>query len=430
MRPLKTVLAERDETRKALEANLALSKKEGRSLTEDEKKTHDELMAKMVELREEAEEIQRLDAEMAKHAQLTRHDEDEGDGTTPAVSVIQNRPKGQVAVRMLQSLVAFKSTGTSPVAYAENVLRDSEVAKALAAGSASSGGVLVPEQYSAEIIEFLRPMTTVRALGARTIPIPFGTLNMPRIASGSTAGYVGENDNIGITQPSVGNVKFTAKKLAAIVPISNELLRNPSPDVEGIVRDDLVRSISVTEDAAFLRNEGVGGAPKGLYFQAASANLIPANASVSIANIDIDAGKAETALAAANIPMIQPGWIFAPRVAQYLKSLRTTDGAKAFPEMGEGMFRGYPYRQTSNIPTNLGGGTESEVYFADFAQVMIGDKMGIELQVSTEAAYTENGTVKSAFQRDQTLVRAIMEHDLQVRHPSAIAVLTAVTWGA
>ena len=31
---------------------------------------------------------------------------------------------------------------------------------------------------------------------------------------------------------------------------------------------------------------------------------------------------------------------------------------------------------------------------------------------------------------NQTLVRAILRHDLAVKHPEAVAVKTAITWGA
>ena len=55
----------------------------------------------------------------------------------------------------------------------------------------------------------------------------------------------------------------------------------------------------------------------------------------------------------------------------------------------------------------------------------------IEIELSREAAYkTTGGSVVSSFQRDQSLIRAKLLHDLVVRHPEAIAIKTAVTWGA
>ncbi len=48
-----------------------------------------------------------------------------------------------------------------------------------------------------------------------------------------------------------------------------------------------------------------------------------------------------------------------------------------------------------------------------------------------QAAYkTTGGSVVSSFQRDQSLIRAKLLHDLVVRHQEAIAIKTGVTWGS
>ena len=41
-----------------------------------------------------------------------------------------------------------------------------------------------------------------------------------------------------------------------------------------------------------------------------------------------------------------------------------------------------------------------------------------------------SGTVQSAFDNDETVLRVIVEHDLAVRYDRAIAVIEAVKWGA
>ena len=81
---------------------------------------------------------------------------------------------------------------------------------------------------------------------------------------------------------------------------------------------------------------------------------------------------------------------------------------------------------------NLGGeGNETEVYFVVADEVILGEVDAIEIELSREAAYkTTGGTVVSSFQRDQSLIRAKLLHDLVVRHPEAIAIKTAVTWGS
>lgn len=55
--------------------------------------------------------------------------------------------------------------------------------------------------------------------------------------------------------------------------------------------------------------------------------------------------------------------------------------------------------------------------------------MGIEIAMSTEAAYKDAaGNMQAAFSRDETVMRAIVQHDIGMRHLPALAVLTGVTW--
>ena len=95
------------------------------------------------------------------------------------------------------------------------------------------------------------------------------------------------------------------------------------------------------------------------------------------------------------------------------------------------MLRGYKVGCTTQIPWTLGGSSdESEIYFADFDEFVLAEGQSIRLEASSEAAYDDGGTVKAAFSLDQTVVRAIAEHDFAPRHDEAVAVLTAVDWGA
>lgn len=337
--------------------------------------------------------------------------------------------KGESFGRFVRCLAAGKGIGQFAAQIADEHYHDPVMAKALAAGSAGDGGFLVPGQYSTDLIELLRPASVVRALGARVLPMPNGTLQIPRITGGSSAAYIGENNNIAATQPQFGQIQLTARKLAALCPISNDLIRYSSPQADIVVRDDLIAALAQAEDAAFIRDAGTGNAPKGLRYWA--ANTPTMTATPDIAKITADLAKLETFLLSANIRMTAPGWALSPRVMNYLSALRdSTTSAYAFPEMANGLLRGKPFRTTTAVPVNLGGGTESEIYLADFAEVIIGDSMRVMVDVSSTAAYHNGSAVVSSFSLDQTVIRVILANDLAVRHPEAVAVLIGCTWGA
>jgi len=349
--------------------------------------------------------------------------------------VEEKQEKGLRAARIVRALAAAKGDMDKAIAYAKKNYDDVEVVKALAAGTDTAGGYLVPEEYSMEIIEFLRPQSVVRRMGATVVPMATGTLNIPAIAGGSQASYVGENSGISTQEPTFGNVQLTWKKLAAIVPISNDLLRFSNYQTDAIIRDDLVAAIAQKEDEAFIRGPESTPqvTPKGMRHWAHQGNVIPAAGVYNLATVTDDLGKLILALKQANVRFIRPGWLMAPRTEMFLMTLRDTNGNYAFrPEMFTGKLFGYPYAVTTQIPTNLGTGTnqnESEIYFVDFADAVIGEATQLIIDASSEASYTTSGGVLSAFAADQTLIRVIAEHDFAMRHDKSVAVLTGVKWG-
>ena len=288
----------------------------------------------------------------------------------------------------------------------------------------------MPPQYSQEVIEFLRARTVVRRLGARTLPLPTGTTRVAKLSGGATAYYVGENTNATISQQTVAQLTLSFKKLITMVPVSNDLLRYSSPGADSIVRDDTVNAMRVREDSAFIRDTGSDAAPKGLRYWAHPDHIITMTATPSIQKTFTDLGRLVQLLLDANIPMISPAWIMAPRTEMYLKTLSNSNGGPGFlPEMVGGRLWGFPYGVTTGVLTNLGSSADLlELYLVDMAQVIIGEAMNLIVDASQEAAYHDGTTVQAAFSLDQTVVRAIAEHDLGMRHDKAIAVLTDLSW--
>ena len=62
----------------------------------------------------------------------------------------------------------------------------------------------------------------------------------------------------------MGSIKLSAKKLAGIIPISNELLNDSSIAADRFVRDEMVAGIAEAEDITSLYGSGTENAPKGV----------------------------------------------------------------------------------------------------------------------------------------------------------------------
>jgi len=344
--------------------------------------------------------------------------------------------KGNNAARFLRAIAAGKGDVDKAASYAEKNWNDKAFAKQLLESDYDAGGVLVPDEYVAEIIDLLRAQSTVRAMGAQTVPMNSGSLTLPKLTGGSTASYVGENERGGASQPSFGSIQMSAKKLKAIVPISNDLIRDSSPQADTIVRDDLVQQMALREDIAFIRDDGTENTPKGMYYWAESGNVFESGdiSSDELDTVTNDLTNAMFKLADSDVPMANPGWIMSPRTKYYLMQLRDGNGNYAFREdlMGNTLM-GFPVMTTTQIPDNLDASTdgdddESEIYFADFGQLVIAENTGLIIDVSTEASYYDGSNQVSAFDNDLTIMRAIARHDFGARYDKAISVIEAVDW--
>ena len=340
------------------------------------------------------------------------------------------------------------------------------ITKALGVSVGASGGFIVPPDYMNEIIELLRPMAQVRGAGPRNIPMPRGTMTLPGQASPATASYGSEASTIGSSQQIFKQIVATYKKLTALVPVSNDMMRYADPAIDAIVRDDLVKVIALREDLAFLMGDGTQDTPMGFlsfanrlvnssggtlgkwYTTTASTlavngidpanstggNFITSNATYTLATVASELGGAVNRLDSAQVSDTKRRWFMHPRSFNYLNNVQNSLGVYVYrDELSRGTLLGYPFSKTTQIGANWydasGNHDASFVFLVEMPEAMILDSMQMELAVSREGSYVDsNNNTVSAFQNDQTLIRAITEHDFQLRHDHAVAIIQGVRW--
>lgn len=434
-----SVLELRNERAKLNEQLQAIAKLEaaGETLSVEQLANFAELEAKITDLSAKitrAETVERLAAASA----VPVNESAQGINGPPTGHIsgpFTQPPKpGVQMAQMVRLLVQAQGSQQQAAQLAQSNGYGPEVAMALSTVTSGAGGVLVPENFSASMIESLRPKSVVRGMGAISLPLNNGNLTLPRILSNTSVTYIGTETDIPLTEMSFGDLKLSAKKAAAIVPISNDLLAyaGVNPRIDQEVAKDLAVSMGLSEDLHFIRGAGTGVLPKGLRYWAPAANVVDAPAGTTLNDLDLALGGLMLRLEAANVDMSACGWIMHPRTLRWLQTRRDGNGNKAYPEIDTGLLKGYRVALTTQIPVNLGTGTnESEIYFVNFADCYIGEDMSLTISISSEATYKDSGgNVVSAFQRDQTLIRVISKHDFGPRHPESVAVLTKVTWGS
>ena len=404
-----------------------------RDLTAEEQATFDAKMTEATGLQTKIQrEEQLLALKSSAAAPVTVPGGVGAPGTTVPAAAATPLPAGTMFTRIAMSLAACGMDQRAAAAHAEQAW-GTETGQIVANQEQSTnvkGGFLINTVYSTDFIDLLRPRVVVRSLGARSIPMPEGNLSMRKKTKGTSAGYVAERQPAPVTDLEVGMMSMSAKTLRALVPITNQLIRRASMGVVQMVRDDLLEGVAVKEDATFIRNVPTDGlTPAGVASLMLAGNKIAMTANPTLATVTSDLGKIRLRVINSNVPMTSCGWIMTPRSKMFLETLRDGNGNIAFPSVADGKLYGYPIGVTTSVPDNLGaGGNESEIYFGDFSQLLIGDTEAVTIASSDTAAYDDNGTIRSAFSNDETVIRLIEEHDTGTRYAAAFAMLTGVTW--
>lgn len=307
-----------------------------------------------------------------------------------------------------------------------------EVTKALGTVSLSSGGALVFPDFADEIIPRLDAASVLRSLGVTTLSMNSGSLVLPFESTGPSADYVAQGTDTNASEGSFGQMQLTAKDLVSIVPVSDSLIRFGGAKVADFLANSIARKMAAQEDLRFIRGTGVGSLPKGLLSWAPSANKFNQTAT-TISGVLADHSKAIRLVEEGNVLLDSGAWIMAPRTKWALAALVTADSVPAFrDEIMAGRFLGFPFKTTTNIPKNLGGGTESETYFFNAKDIIVAESDDLQFDAMPGQAYVNSsGTVVAAASRLETVLRASKQHDLGARYRGAeIAVVQAVTLGA
>lgn len=325
---------------------------------------------------------------------------------------------------------AIQSRDWSNAGFEKEVF-DNTRKKQQAISPGSSGGYIVPTIYIAQLIELLTAESVVAAMGATFLSNLQGSpVQIPRQSSGSAAYWVGENAAITPSTVAFEQLSLTPKKVGVLVKLSNTLIKLSNPSAEALVRRDIARSLALKIDLSALRGTGSANEPTGINLTS-SIKTVAIGATGGALTFDhlIDM---EYELAAANSLRGKLGYIFHPSIRRNLLKRKVaqysgdTAGSYIVAPVTEQVFQnwlGYPYKMTTQIPINLtkGGGTNlTEVYLANWEELIIGQWGGMEIMASQETS--------DAFEKDQTWVRVLQEVDIAVRHPESFCLINDATY--
>lgn len=325
-----------------------------------------------------------------------------------------------VKVSLLASSKRF--AGESVGEIASRIYPQDTELRAMVEGTGADGGYLVPQNLYSEIIPLLRQASVIRKLGATELPLPNGNLKIVKQTGAANFTWIGENKAIGNSKVGLGFVNLTAKKLAGIIPISNELLMDASLAADRVVRDEIVNGIAESEDITSLYGTGNENQPKGIE-AACAKNKVADTGDLTVEMIDNIVGK----LLGAKLPQTEFAWRIPGVLWPKLRNLKDAKGNFVFrDEMKDGLLNGYPFVIDNNIKVNDDVGKTTQIYFGSWKHFLIGVASEVKISLSDSASYTVDGKQVSAFENDLTLMRGILREDFGVRYEEAFTYATGV----
>ena len=239
----------------------------------------------------------------------------------------------------------------------------------LTVGTNNAGGFLVGTDHDgASFIDALRAAMVTTRLGARVMSNLQGNVAIPKLATGTSTYWVAEDGAPTEGQPVFASVSLTPKNLASFVQISRNLLVQSDPSVEGVIRDDITKSIAVAIDAAALAGTGSSNQPTGIL---ATTGIGSVSFSSSGAPTFAEIVSIESAISADNAMGQNMAFVTTPALAGTLKTTTKDSGSGRFVSE-ENAIMGYSVNPTSSMTANT-------ILLGDFSQLMIAQFGAIEV---------------------------------------------------
>lgn len=267
----------------------------------------------------------------------------------------------------------------------------------------SDDSALIPTEHLAgSFIDLLRKRAALFKAGARILNGLSGNVDIPRQATSGVATWVSaEHGDATNTEPTFDTVSLTPKDLAAYVDLSRRVMQQASPDIEALVRADILAFMYRALDLAGLEGTASNGQPRGV------RNVVGINKPTAFAAATptwAEVVAMETALDDDEALDGSLSYIGRTNMRGSLKTVLKAAGVGGYIMGEDGMLNGYPYHATNQTEDGV-------LYFGNWADVLIGFWSGLDLTVDTAALALKGGTRLIAFQTA----------DVAVRHPQSFA---------
>jgi HK97 family phage major capsid protein len=407
-----------------------LAKTEKRDLTDDEQKQYDTYAEEFDNLGKRlkrVEDEERRAAEMAgaNYRKRSESKEDKEIRSYSILKAIRAKAEGRaldgIEAEMHQEAEKeARESGQSisgigiPNVYFEKRV---QTATGQTSNALDQGGMMVPTTPQG-LIMALRPQLVLAGLGAKTIGGMTGNISMVR-GSSTTVAWETETGDANEGASTTSNVVLSPKRLAAIMPISKQLIMQTSGGVQQQLMDDLFAAIAQEVERVAIKGGGTSE-PTGILATTGIGDV--AGGATGAAPTWSHVSALEKAVELANAMKASVGYLTNPKVKHKLRNTALDSGSGLFVwRQGDKDLNGYPCGISTLVPSDLtksSGSALSAIIFGDFSQLAIYNWGGLDVVVDP---YTLAGN-------NQIKLTVNSFWDIFLRQPAAFAaMLDAVT---
>lgn len=310
-------------------------------------------------------------------------------------------------------------------------MNDVATLKDLTEGTPASGGYLVDTELVAEIQHLMTEYGVARREMFLT-PVTKGSTNLNNLATDISVYWTTETTAKTSSDVTLGQVELVIKKLAVIVPMSDEVLEDSEIDLLGFLSGRIAEKFSQAEDTQFFNGSG---SPFTGLLQNSNVNEIIMTGT-TFASIDaddlIDMVDATPQGALAN------GKYYMNRtILSYIRKLKDDNGMYIYQApsvQGPATCWGYPVVLVEAMPAKTANAVDTSfVLFGDLKKcAWVGYKGGLRAKISDQATVrnTADDDDIDLFRQDMTALRLVERVGYVVVIPTAVTKLTTASASA
>ena len=291
-------------------------------------------------------------------------------------------------------------------------------------GSDTGGGYLLPSPVSERFVDLARSASVCMRAGAQTLAMDSSELSIARLTSDASPVWREELVAVTSSDVSFDKIVLRPKVVAAIIPVSIELLEDAA-NAASIIESSLQAQLGLKLDQAILSGRGASAEPTGIRNHADVNAITSVGTPTNYSHLT----SAIKSIFEANFDreLRDVAWVTNPRDGATYDGLADTTGQPLRPTPWAADMRRF---STTSIATDEGGGSnESYMIVGDFRQCLVGMRTsGVNLEVLREGTVTDSsGDSWNATTQLLRHVRAYMRVDVALLRPTWFTVLSGVT---